>query len=374
MEAPLHTLIASPFLADYLVLRPDDQRAVRIGQGKYFELLSDTTDSASVCPLWLVDAARKRWDLNIVGKPIVGTVLVRQPSAYGFGRASYELNLGCNYDCEHCYLGLKRFEGLDWPDRERLLHILRDAGVLWLQLTEGEPTIDRLFPEVYTLAWDFGMMITVSSNGSRLHNPRILEMLTTRRPYRLTLSVYGAAEASYDGLTRRRGAFKAFTKGLSAAHEAGLSINLNIVVTQHNEHEVDQMRALAESYGVSYAVFPNISPTIYSGAETLPSQSEQFLRERKPFTGCGAGHTHFHVDPHGRASICKIGRDPNVSLTDEGIDGLRKLGHVADSLMLRTGGCSGCALSGTCWTCRPLAKLYQEAKSSLDRYCQHGKR
>lgn len=58
----------------------------------------------------------------------------------------------------------------------------------------------------------------------------------------------------------------------------------------------------------------------------------------------------------------------------EGIDGLRKLGHIADSLMLRTGGCSGCALSKTCWTCRPLAKLYQEAKSPLDRYCQHGRR
>src|SRR5262249_43095835 len=156
--------------------------------------------------------------------------------------------------------------------------------------------------------WDFGMMITISSNGSRLHNPRILEMLTRRRPYRLTLSVYGATEASYDGLTRRRGAFKAFTKGLSAAHEAGLSINLILVVTRHTEHEVDQMRALAESYGVSYAVFSNISPTIYSGAETLPSQSERFLRARKPFTGCGAGYTHFHVDPHGSASICKVGR------------------------------------------------------------------
>jgi len=108
-------------------------------------------------------------------------VFVCQPSAYGFGRASYGLNLGCNYDCEHCYLGLKRFEGLDWPERERLLHILRDANVLWLQLTGGEPTIDRLFPEVYELAWDLGTLITVSSNGSHPHNPRILETLTGER-------------------------------------------------------------------------------------------------------------------------------------------------------------------------------------------------
>ncbi|WP_158852843.1 radical SAM protein [Saccharothrix deserti] len=370
----MHTLIASPFLADYLILRPDHRQAVKIGRAKFAELLGRAEDSTAGCPPWLADAARQRWGLDVAGKSLAATVLVRSPSAYGFGRASYELNLGCNYDCEHCYLGLKRFEGLDWDNRERLLHILRDAGVLWLQLTGGEPTIDRLFPDVYTLAWDFGMMVSVSSNGSRLHDARILDMLTTRRPYRLTLSVYGATEDAYDGLTRRRGSFKAFMRGLSAAHEAGLPINLNLVVTRHNEHEVDDMRALAERYSDSHAVFSNISPTIYSGAETLPSQSEQFLRERKPFTGCGAGHTHFHVDPHGMASICKVGRDPNVSLIGEGIEGLRRLGDIADSLMLRTGGCSGCALSGQCYTCRPLAKLYQEAKAPLTRYCQHGRR
>lgn len=35
------------------------------------------------------------------------------------------------------------------------------------------------------------------------------------------------------------------------------------------------------------------------------------------FTGCNAGHTFFHVDPHGRASICRVGRDEQISLVDE---------------------------------------------------------
>jgi hypothetical protein len=82
--------------------------------------------------------------------------------------------------------------------------------------------------------------------------------------------------------------------------------------------------------------------------------------------------THFHVDPHGKASICKVGRDPNVDLMAEGVEGLSQLVPIADSLMLRTGGCSGCKLSGTCGTCRPLAKLYQDAKAPLHTYCQHG--
>lgn len=55
-------------------------------------------------------SSRRRCDARVAsGQTIVGATLVRQPSAYGFGRASYELNLECNNNCEHCYLGLKRY-------------------------------------------------------------------------------------------------------------------------------------------------------------------------------------------------------------------------------------------------------------------------
>jgi hypothetical protein len=120
-------------------------------------------------------------------------------------------------------------------------------------------------------------------------------------------------------------------------------------------------------------VYSNLSPTIYGGGEVLPAQSVEYLTARKPFTGCNAGHTFFHVDPHGSASICKVGRDPHIDLMDEGLEGLHRLGGIADSLMLRTGGCSDCQLSGTCTVCRPLAKLYQQTEAPLVSYCQHGR-
>jgi hypothetical protein len=47
------------------------------------------------------------------------------------------------------------------------------------------------------------------------------------------------------------------------------------------------------------------------------------------FTGCNAGHTFFHVDPFSEASICKVGRDPNIDLIAEGAEGLRGLGAIA---------------------------------------------
>jgi hypothetical protein len=181
----VHEIIASPFMDEYLVLRPGSSNGMKIPQGNYLQL-RQIGAAGGVCPAWLADAARTVWNLEISERAVNHAVIVRTPSPYGYGRASYELNLGCNYDCEHCYLGLKTFSGLSWPERERLLHIMSQAGVLWVQLTGGEPLIDRLFSEVYQLAYELGLMISISSNGSRLSSTKILELLTTLRPYRLT--------------------------------------------------------------------------------------------------------------------------------------------------------------------------------------------
>jgi MoaA/NifB/PqqE/SkfB family radical SAM enzyme len=357
---------------DHLVLRPSSPKGLKIPHSRYLQLQQAAT--GDICPEWLVDAVRRAWDLNIAGRPVNETVIVRKQSPYGYSRATYEINLGCDFDCEHCYLGQKRFEGLSWEDKVRLLHVLRDAGVLWLQITGGEPLIDKHFPATYALAYDLGMMIEILSNGSQLAKPKILDLLTARRPYRMSLSVYGATAETYDALTRRRGAFKRFQAGLTAAWKAGIPLDLSLIITRRNAHEIDQMRAMAAELGVPSREYTNMSPTIHGGAESLPSQSPEHLAKRAPFTGCNAGHTFFHVDPHGMASICKIGRDPQIPLMIEGVEGLSRLGGIAESLMLRTGGCSGCQLSGSCSTCRPLAKLYQEAKAPLATYCQHGGR
>ena len=312
-----HQLIASPYPEGHVVVRPGYDGAVRIGAGRYAEL-RDAPPDAPV-PGWLAGPVRTGWGTDLTGRLIRDTILVRLETAYGYARASYEVNLGCNYDCEHCYLGEKMFAGMDWSGRERLLQVMADAGVLWLQLTGGEPLIDPLFAETHTAAWDMGMMIMISSNGSRLDQPRTLDLLTKRRPYQLALSLYGATEESYDAMTRRRGSFRRFMRGLAAAHEARLPMRINIVVSNRNAHEIPQMKAIADRYAIPSFEYTDISPTIHGGGEVLPSQAREVLRTRKPYTGCNAGITHFHADPHGRASICKVGRDPQVDLIAEGV-------------------------------------------------------
>ncbi|WP_432198885.1 radical SAM protein [Streptomyces sp. bgisy027] len=369
----MHQLVATPFGGRRLILRPGSTKAVQLPHTKFDELRTLAAVPNTV-PKWLVDAVLAQWHLDLAGQSAGEVILFRDAGPYAVSRATWEINLGCDYDCPLCYLGKKQFEGLDMAGKRRLLAVMRDAGVIWLQITGGEPLIDPDFPEAYRLAHELGMLVEILSNGSRLHKDHVLNLLRTYPPSKLTLSMYGATADTYDTVTRRKGAFTRFRAGLTNAVAAGLNIDLSLIIVRENEHEVEAMRDWARQLRVPFREYANISPTLHGGAEPLPSQSPQYLTNRAPFTGCPAGHTFFHADPFGKASICKVGREPNVDLIAEGVEGLARLGGIAESLMLLTGGCSGCKLSGTCRVCRPMARVFQDAKAPLANYCQHGMR
>ena len=41
------------------------------------------------CPDWLAEAASRAWGINLTGRPVARTVLIRGESALSYGRASY---------------------------------------------------------------------------------------------------------------------------------------------------------------------------------------------------------------------------------------------------------------------------------------------
>ncbi|MFI2372092.1 radical SAM protein [Streptomyces sp. NPDC018833] len=367
----MHYLIASPHNGKFLVARPGARAGMQISRAMY-EQVASIAETSSPLPPWLLDGARTAWSLDLAGASMRDAVLVRPETWLGYGRATYEINKGCNFNCEHCYLAERKFDGLPWDSKARLLRLLRDAGVLWLQFTGGEPLIDRDFLDTYTLAYRSGMLIEILTNGSRLHRLEVIELLRKLPPHKVTVSLYGATPDSFDSLTRKPGAFKLVKKGLIAAREAGITLELALIITKHNAHELAAMRSLADRYGAGRTEYGTISPTYTGTPEPLAAQAPGFLDKTSVFKGCPAGHTFFHVDPHGLATMCKVGRENPVDLMSEGLDGLLRLPRIADAQMLRTGGCGGCQLSGTCRVCRPLAKAYQEAKAPLNTYCQHG--
>ncbi|NEE50226.1 radical SAM protein, partial [Streptomyces sp. SID8455] len=108
-------------------------------------------------------------------------------------------------------------------------------------------------------AWQAGMMLTISTNGSLLWRPDLLKLFHDSPPYRLVVSMYGASEESFDTLTQRRGAWKAFRRGIDAARGAGLPLRINVVVTEDNASEADEMASLADAWNVENHAYTNMT-------------------------------------------------------------------------------------------------------------------
>ena len=368
-------VIVSPQEDIYVAVRPGVQAGMQLPASHYDELATAAASGADV-PSWFVTAARQAWQIDLAGLPTGVAVAVRpRPSGpVVYSRASWEINKGCNFSCEHCYLEQRPFAGLPLADKLRLVDMLAAMGVLWFQITGGEPLIDPDFPPAYQRAHDAGMMLEILTNGSRLARPELIHLFTTARPHKITVSMYGANAETADALTQTRGAFKNTYRGLLAARDAGLPVEVTIIITKHNVADLAAMRALIDDMGFARNEYGSISPTYTGKGTTLQTQAPGYLDKSAVFAGCPAGHTSFHVDPHGLATMCKVGRDHPISLITEGPEGLSRLPTIADAQMLRTGGCTGCTLSSTCRVCRPMARVYQEAKAPLENYCQHGER
>jgi hypothetical protein len=65
----MHALIASPFLDEFLVLRPGSVSGIKLPH-RYWRDLQQTAPTGP-CPDWLSDAVRRRWpDLDISGRAL----------------------------------------------------------------------------------------------------------------------------------------------------------------------------------------------------------------------------------------------------------------------------------------------------------------
>lgn len=365
--------IISPQEDQFVAVRPGHDAAMQL-PAAFYAALADLADEDGIVPDWFADAAAQAWAMDFRDRPVRDVLMVRAPSTLPvtYSRASWEINLGCNFSCEHCYLEQRPFAGMTLDQKLQTLAVLRDMGVLWFQITGGEPLIDPHFAESYRAAHDAGMMVEVLTNGSRLARPDILDIFVGSRPHKIVVSLYGASAETAAALTNTKNAFQLTYKGLVAAAAAGLPVEVTIIITKHNIAELDEMRALVRDLGFPANEFGSISPTYTGSGSTLDAQTPGYLDKSSIFQGCPAGHTSFHVDPHGNATMCKVGRENPINLVAEGPEGLLRLPAIADAQMLRTGGCTGCKLSSTCRVCRPMAKVYQEAKAPLSYYCQHG--
>jgi len=176
---------------------------------------------------------------------------------------SMELTLQCNLRCKHCYLdtvhdGMPESRELTVEEYREIFRQLAEAGTLWLLLTGGEPLLRPDFDEIYLAAKRAGFIITLFTNGT-LITPRLADLLAEWRPFQVEITLYGLTQATYERVTGIPGSHKRCMTGIELLKERGIPFNLKTIAMTLNVHELEGMKAFAESLGVGFRFDPIIN-------------------------------------------------------------------------------------------------------------------
>lgn len=168
---------------------------------------------------------------------------------------TFELTCRCNFDCRMCYIHRSQFDAsARAAERDAawwlaLARSARDAGMLTLLLTGGEPLLRPDFPEIYTACRNLGLLVSVNTNGTLL-TPELVQLLAQTPPQRINLTLYGASRETYAALCGRPEAYDRVLWTIDALQAAGVPLKLNFTETPYNQADAPAVYAFARARGL----------------------------------------------------------------------------------------------------------------------------
>ena len=183
-----------------------------------------------------------------------------------------ELTRRCNLKCVHCYLGEGEDRiGENEMSTEQVVDVIdqiTEAGCLYLSLTGGDPMMRGDFPEVYRHARENGLLVTVMCDGV-LVTTKIIDLFREMPPSAVEVSLYGATAATYENITRVPGSFARCVRGIRRLVDAGIKVRIKTVLMSLNSHEAEDMRQLAQDFGLELRMDAAIFPCLHTSDKGL---------------------------------------------------------------------------------------------------------
>lgn len=165
---------------------------------------------------------------------------------------TFELTPVCNMNCKMCYVRMsaQQQESIrplrsaeEWLS---LAKEAKDAGLLYLLLTGGEPFLHPEFKEIMTGLHEMGFLISINSNGT-LIDEKTVSWLKNVAPMRINITLYGASDGTYERLCGNPKGFTQTTRAIRLLREAGISVKLNCSITPHNAADLPEIIAFAKN-------------------------------------------------------------------------------------------------------------------------------
>ena len=333
-------------------------------------------------------------------------------TSYLFSKASaarvpisgtFELSPVCNFACKMCYVRKTAAEVRNSPrpimTKERWLEIAkqaRDAGMLYLLLTGGEPFLWPDFWELYEQLIRMGFIVSINTNGSLIDEDAV-QRLRRLPPSRINITLYGASDETYERLCMAKGVFSKVDRAITMLREAGIVVKLNGSLTPYNICDLEACTAYARKRGLIYEAVTYMFPPMrrdaslvgtnerftpeeaarYNGENFRLQYGDELYRKRMqaisrgvipppgldescidPRDGkvrCRAGKASFWVTWDGWMTPCGMMPEPKVELTGRSFsDAWAELTQIGRDIKL-SGVCTSCPNQKLCHSCAAMA-------------------
>ena len=245
---------------------------------------------------------------------------------------TWELTYACNLQCVHCLSssGQRDPRELTTAEAKQVLDELRDLQVFYINIGGGEPMVRRDFFELLEYSIANGIGVKFSTNGA---------FIDAEKARRLAEMDYLDIQISLDGIdaltndaVRGPGSYEMARRAMDNLAAANFGpFKISVVVTRHNVDQLDEFKALADSYGAQLRItrlrpsgrgadsWHDLHPTnaqqrqIYNwlmahGDNVLTGDSFFHLNALgDPLPGlnmCGAGRVVCLIDPIGDGYAC----------------------------------------------------------------------
>lgn len=316
---------------------------------------------------------------------------------------TFELTPVCNMNCKMCYVrkSPKEQEAIgplhsadEWI---ALAKEARDAGMVYVLLTGGEPFVYPEFEKVLAAMHQMGLVIAINTNGTLIDDEKI-EFLKKYPPSRINITLYGASNDTYGKLCGNPRGFDQVRTAIQKLKEAGLSVFLNVTVTPYNKDDLQGILDFSDEYQVppktTTYMFPPVrknqnqfgkndrldpdmasyyrarldclmqgeekylETVLHSDRIIIPQETvEECLEEPDQASDsgilCRAGKCTFWVDWQGGMTICGMipaGKEDLNAFQSSFAECWQRVKDVSDGIRVPAK-CTGCELLGQCMPC-----------------------
>jgi radical SAM protein with 4Fe4S-binding SPASM domain len=193
-----------------------------------------------------------------------------------------EITARCNNDCRHCYIckspddSSSRAKELSVDEIMQIADQAVSMGILWCNITGGEPLLREDFSEVYTGLKRMGLLVSLFTNACLIREEHI-ELFKIYPPRDIEVTVYGITKETYESVSRRPGSYDAFQRGLNLLLKNGIPVRLKTMALRSNVRELPRIAEFCRSRTKDYFRF---DPLLHLRLDRDPVRNEVIKSER----------------------------------------------------------------------------------------------